>query len=167
LSGYRRVTEFWRQEEVTDANGRKQNRYVAFVFYAFPPDAWDRVVATYLMDIVGRLPDNKTQQTVAAMFEEIKADTRRENEKSEAQWRAEIEAQKQAVENQQRLAMAQTPGGVAAARAAGQTAQTRSIEEARTLRTAIRSGNPAAIAAAAVTASDFDAVAALAAAAGL
>jgi hypothetical protein len=49
----------------------------------------------------------------------------------------------------------------------GEVAQTQAIEEARTLRAAIRSGNPVAIAAATVAASDFDAVAALAAAAGL
>jgi hypothetical protein len=167
VAGFRQVTDFWQQQEVTDTDGRKQVRYAAYIVYACPSDVWDKIVATYLMDIVGRLPGKKTQQEIAGMFGELKADTRREVEKSEAQWRAEIEAQKQAVENQQRLAMAQTPGGVAAVRAAGQTAQTQSIEEARTLRTAIRSGNPVAIAAAAVTAADYDAVAALAAAAGL
>jgi septum formation inhibitor MinC len=167
LAGFRQVTDFWQQQEVTDDNGRKQVRYAAYIIYACPPDVWDKLVATYLMDIVGRLPEKKTQQVVAGMFEELKADTRREEEKTEAQWQAEIEAQRQAVENQQRLAMAQTPGGVVAARAVGDAAQTQAIEEARTLRTAIRSGNPVAIAAAAVGASDFDAVAAPAAAAGL
>jgi predicted RecB family nuclease len=119
------------------------------------------------MDIVGRLPEKKTQQAVAGMFEEFKADTRREEEKTDAEWRAEIEAQRQAVENQQRLAMARISGDVVAARAAGNAVQTQAVEQARTLRTAIRSGDPVAIAAATVGANDFDAVAALAAAAGL
>jgi hypothetical protein len=168
LAGFRQVTDFWQQQEVTDANGRKQNRYAAYIIYACPSDVWDKVVAAYLMDIVGRLPEKKTQQAVAGMFEEFKADTRREEERTDAEWRAELEAQKQAVENQQRLAMAQTPGGIVGAKAAGEVAQTQAIEEARTLRTAIRSGNPLAIAAAAVSAAaDSDAVAALAAAAGL
>jgi hypothetical protein len=167
LAGFRQVTDFWQQQEVSDSDGRKQVRYAAYIIYACPPDVWDKLVATYLLDIVGRLPEKKTQQAVAEMFEEFKADTRREEEKTEAEWRAEIEAQKQAVENQQRLAMAQTAGAVTAARAAGNVAQVQAIEEARTLRTAIRSGNPVAIAAATVGANDFDAVAALAAAAGL
>jgi septum formation inhibitor MinC len=119
------------------------------------------------MDIVGRLPEKKTQQAVAGLFEELKADTRREEEKTDTEWRAELEAQKQAVENQQQLAMAQTPGGIVSANAAGAVAQTQVLEDARTLRTAVRSGNPLAIAAATVGSGDFDAVAALAAAAGL
>jgi hypothetical protein len=167
LAGFRQVTDFWQQQEVTDANGRKQVRYAAYIIYACPSDVWDQLVAKYLMDIVGQLPEKKTQQAVAGLFEELKADTRREVEKTEAQWRAELEAQRQAVENQQQLAMAQTPGGVVAARAAGETAQTQAIEEGRTLRTAIRSGDPVAIAAATVAAGDSDAVSALAAAAGL
>jgi hypothetical protein len=167
VAGFQRVAEFWQQQEVTGADGRKQNRYVAYIFYACPPDVWDQIVAKYLFDIVGRLPDNKSQQAIAGMFEDFKADSRREDEKSEAQWRAEVEAQKQAAENQHQLAMAQTPGGVVAAQSAGQSAQTKTVEDARTLRAAIRSGNPVAIAAAAVTAADYDAVAALAAAAGL
>jgi ketosteroid isomerase-like protein len=167
LAGFRRVTDFWQQQEVTDANRRKQVRYAAYIIYACPPDVWDKLVATYLMDIVGQLPEKKTQDAVAGLFEELKADTRREVEKTEAEWRAVIGAQKQAVENQQQLAMAQTPGGVAAVRAAGEVARTQAIEDARTLRTAIRSGDPVAIAAATVAAGDYDAVAALAAAAGL
>jgi hypothetical protein len=167
LAGFRQVTDFWRQVEVTDADGRKQVRYEAYIVYACSSDVWDQLVAKYLMDIVGQLPEKKTQQTVAGLFEEFNADTRREEEKSEAQWLAEIEAKRQAVENQQQLAMAQTPGGVVAARAAGETAQTQAVEEGRTLRTAIRSGDPVAIAAATVAAGDFDAIAALAAAAGL
>jgi hypothetical protein len=167
MAGRRKITEFWQQQEVTDADGRKQVRYAAYIIYAFSPDVWDKLVATYLMDIVGKLPEKKTQQTIAGMFEELKADTRREEEKTDAQWQAEIEAQKQAAENQQRLAMAQTPGGIVGAKAAGEAAQTQAIEEGRTLRTAIRSGNPLAIAAATIGAGDVDAVAALAAAAGL
>jgi hypothetical protein len=132
----------------------------ANVLFACPPDVWDKIVARYLMDIVGELPEKKTQQAVAGMLEELKAETRREEEKTDAQWRAELAAQKQAVENQQRLAMAQTPGGVVGARVAGAVAQTQAVEEARTLRTAIRSGNPVAIAAATIGAGDFDAVAA-------
>jgi hypothetical protein len=167
LSGFRRVADFWQQQELTGADGRKRTRYVAYILYACPSDAWDKIVATYLMDIVGRLPEKKTQQAIAGLFEEFKADTRREEERTDAQWRAELAAQNQAVETHQRLAMAQTPGGIVEAKAAGTVAQTQAIEEARTLRTAIRSGDPVAIAAATIGAGDFDAVAALAAAAGL
>jgi hypothetical protein len=163
VAGFRQVTDFWQQQEVTDADGRKQVRYAAYIVYACAPDVWDKLVAKYLMDIVGGLPEKKTQQAVAGMFEEFKADTRREEEKTEAQWLAEIEAQKQAAENQQQLAMAQTPAAIVGATVAGEVAQTQAIEDARTLRVAIRSDNPVAIAAATIAASDFDAVAALAA----
>jgi hypothetical protein len=167
VAGFQKVAEFWQQQEVTGTDGRKRVQYAAYTVYACPPDVWDKLLAKYLMDIVGQLPDKKTQQVVAGMFEEFKADTRREEEKTEAQWLAEIAAQKQAVENQQQVAMAQTPAAIVEATVAGEVAQTQAIEDARTLRAAVRSGNPLAIAAATIAASDFDAVAALAAAAGL
>ncbi|GHT98266.1 hypothetical protein FACS1894142_4390 [Spirochaetia bacterium] len=82
------------------------------------------------------VPDTKAQQTIAGMFDEINAEVKYEREKSEAQFRAEVAAQQQA--------LTQGPQTVAAQREA------------------YRSGDPVRIAAASTTAADTDHVAALA-----
>jgi hypothetical protein len=49
VAGFRQVTDFWQQQEVTDSDGRKQVRYAAYIVYACAPDVWDKLVATYLI----------------------------------------------------------------------------------------------------------------------
>ncbi|GHT83713.1 hypothetical protein FACS1894137_05590 [Spirochaetia bacterium] len=92
-------------------------------------------VAKYLRDIIGQVPDTKAQQTIAGMFNEINAEVKYEREKSEAQFKAELAAQVQALK--------QGPQSVSAQREA------------------YRSGDPAKIAAAGTTAADTDHIAAL------
>jgi hypothetical protein len=139
VAGQERLTDFWQQIETDEGNGRKTRAYVYYVVYACDSAVWDQVVAKYLYDIVGQLPDKKTQQTISGMFDEINAEVKYEREKSDAQFQAEVAAQQRAA--------AQAPQPVAAQREA------------------YRSGDPAKIAAASTTAADTDYVAALALAA--
>jgi hypothetical protein len=136
IAGQERLTDFWQLREVDGGNGRKTQVYVYYVVYACDSAVWDQVVAKYLRDIIGQVPDTKTQQTIAGMFNEINAEVKYEREKSEAQLTAEVTAQQQALR--------QGPQTVAAQREA------------------YRSGDPARIAAASTTAADTDHVAALA-----
>jgi hypothetical protein len=90
--------------------------------------------------VVGKLPDTKTQQTIAGMFNEINAETKFEREKSEAQFKLELAAQQKALQE-----------------------PPKSSSE---IRIAYRSSDPSIRAAAGTTATDADYIAALAAFAG-
>jgi hypothetical protein len=140
IAGQERLTDFWQLVETTE-EGKKVRYYVYYVVYACDSAVWDQLVAKYLFDIVGQLPDKKTQQTIAGMFNEIDAASKNEQEKSEAQFKAEIAAQQ--------AALSAPPQSVAAQRAA------------------LRSGDPVKAAAASTAAADKDYVAALALAAGI
>ncbi|MDR2097064.1 MAG: hypothetical protein LBP37_00920 [Spirochaetaceae bacterium] len=140
IAGQERLLDFWQYLETTDSNGKKTKAYNYYVVYACDPDVWSKLVAKYLLDVTGNIQDQRTKQTIAAMFQEIDAETRYERELSEAEFAAEIRAQQSAL---------QSPIPPSAQR------------------DAYRSGDPAKIAAAGVTKADADYIAALAAIAGL
>jgi hypothetical protein len=140
IAGQERLTDFWQLNETVDKNGRTVTAYNYYVVYACDPDVWSKLVAKYLLDVTGNVQDQRAKQTIAAMFNEIDAETRYEREKSDLEFAAEIRAQQAALES---------PVSPAAQRAA------------------YRSGDPAQIAAASVTAADTDYIAALAALAGI
>jgi hypothetical protein len=140
IAGQERLTDFWQLTETVDRNGRAVRTYTYYVVYACDPDVWSKLVAKYLLDVTGNIEDQRAKQTIAAMFNEIDAETRYERERSELEFAAEIRAQQAAL---------QSPLPPAAQRAA------------------YRSGDPARIAAASVTAADTDYIAALAALAGI
>jgi type IV pilus biogenesis protein CpaD/CtpE len=140
IAGQERLTDFWQLNETVDKNGRTVTAYNYYVVYACDPDVWSKLVAKYLLDVTGNVQDQRAKQTIAAMFNEIDAETRYEREKSDLEFAAEIRAQQAALE---------APVAPTARREA------------------YRSGDPARIAAASVTAADTDYIAALAALAGI
>ncbi|MDR1389571.1 MAG: hypothetical protein LBJ31_06290, partial [Treponema sp.] len=135
VTGQERLTDFWQLREVDDGNGKKTKVYMYYVVYACDSAVWDQTVAKYLRDIIGQVPDTKAQQTIASMFKEIDEETKYEKEKSEAQFRAEVAAQQQALKEGSKSVAAQ--------------------------REAYRSGDPVKIAAASTSPADTDHVAAL------
>jgi hypothetical protein len=137
IAGQERLTDFWQKAEVTDSNGRKRTVYNYYVVYACDEAVWDQLVGKYIFDVVGQLPEKKTQQTIAAMFKEIDAETKAEKPVSEAQFKLEITARQNALE----------AGGMSG------TEQ----------RAAYRSRDPVKAAAASTTGADKDYIAALAA----
>ncbi|MDR1149842.1 MAG: hypothetical protein LBK66_14550 [Spirochaetaceae bacterium] len=140
IAGQERLADFWQLTETTESSGRTTRAYNYYVVYACDPDVWSKLVAKYLYDVTDKVSDRQAKQTIAAMFNEIDAETRAETEMSEAEFAAEIRAQQQALQN---------PVPPSAQRAA------------------YRSGDPLKIAAASVTPDDMDYLAALAAIAGL
>jgi hypothetical protein len=64
------------------------------------------------------LPDKKTQQTISAMFKEIDEATKNEKPKTEAEFKAELAAQQQALKSG-----GMTPAGQRAAYKSGDSAQ--------------------------------------------
>jgi len=139
IAGQERLTDFWQLVETTDDNGKKARVYQFWVVYASDSGVWDQLVAKYLFDITGKLPDTKAQQTIAGMFNDINAEIKYEREKTEAQFNAEIAAKQQALR------------------------QPMTTSE---VRIAFQSNDPAVKAAAGTTQADTDYVAALAALSG-
>jgi putative heme degradation protein len=135
IAGQERLTDFWQQIETTDEKGKKSTVYNYYVVYACDSGVWDQLVAKYLYDIIGVLPEKKTQQTMADLFGEINAEIKTQKPKTEAEFKAELAAQQQA------LAKPLSPA-----------------EQ----RAAYRSGESAKVAAASTTSADTDYVAALA-----
>jgi len=140
MAGQERVTDFWQLVETTGADGRKSRMYNFWVVYACDSAVWDQLTAKYIYDVVGKLPDTKTQQTIAGMFNEINADTKFEREKSEAQFKMELAAQQKALQEPPKTASE--------------------------IRIAFQSNDPLVRAAAGTTAADSDYIAALLAIAG-
>jgi hypothetical protein len=141
LAGQERLTDFWQLIETTDSQGRTSKAYVYYVVYACDSEVWSKLVAKYLYDIVDNVPQQEAKKQIAAMFAEIDAETKSEQEKSEQVFREEVRAQLNAL-----------------------NAPPQSIAEQRA---AYQSGDSAKIAAAGVAKADADYIAALAALAGV
>jgi hypothetical protein len=140
IAGQDRLTDFWQKIETTDEQGRKNTVYNYYVVYACDEAVWDNLVAKYLFDVVGVLPEKKTQQTMSGLFNEIDAATKNERPKSPAEFQAELAAQQAALKS----------GGMSPAEQ----------------RAAYQSGDPAKTAAASATSADSNYIAALALMAG-
>ena len=138
IAGQERMTDFWQLVETTGQDGRTTRVYQYYVVYSSDAAVWNQLVAKYLHDVVGVLPDSRTQQTMAGMFNEINAEIQRE--RTEAQFNAELAARQQALREPPRTSSE--------------------------LYIAFQSSDPAQQAAAATTPADADYVAALAALAG-
>jgi hypothetical protein len=136
IAGQERLTDFWQQVETTAPNGRRTRTYNYWVVYACDSSVWDQLVAKYIYDIVGQLPERRTQQVIAGMFNEINAEIKYERERSEAQFNAELAARQQALNRSAPMTTSE-------------------------IRAAFQSNDPAQRAAAATTSADQDYVAAL------
>jgi hypothetical protein len=99
IAGQERLADFWQLDETVDKNGRTVTAYNYYVVYACDPDVWSKLVAKCLLDVTGNLQDQRAKQTIAAMFNEIDAETRYEREKSELEFAAEIRAQQAALQS--------------------------------------------------------------------
>jgi hypothetical protein len=120
---------------VTTEAGKKSTVYNYYVVYACDEGVWSNLVAKYLYDVIGILPETKTQQTMAGLFQEIDQATRNETPRSPEQFRSELSAQQEALRS----------GGIPSAQQ----------------QAAYQSGDPARVAAASTTAADANYVAAL------
>jgi hypothetical protein len=194
LTGLSKAAEFWQLVETENLEThQKEQNYMFYIVYTIRPDIWDAQVAKFLLDVVGKIPDNKTQQKLASMFDEIKEDTKREQARSDAQFQQELAAREKALEAQlaadvkaqdaqiardertdrtaERTQIAQMNQQTAQNRNQAQTEQTRivanSAESIAAQQAAFKSGDPVRIAAVTTTTDDVDYVAALRLAAGV
>jgi hypothetical protein len=150
IGGFRRAADFWQQIETDNKEtGEKERNYIYYIIYDFSPTVWNQVVAKYLYDIVGQVPDSKAKQKIGSMMNEMKADAQNEKDRQ------------QELSDRDFLAQQQARQQVVDLIANGQNTQA-----AASIAASYQSGDPAKQAAASVTPADTDWVKALSAASG-
>jgi hypothetical protein len=162
MTGTQRVADFWQLvESVNPETKAKSREYIYYIVWSMDETVWNQIVRKYVNDIIGQLPDRAVQTQMANAYAEIDAAARREEQKSDAEFRQQLELQAQAARDAQEQAIAGINAQTAAAAAAADVAQTQVRADARARAAAYRSGNPAVAAAASTTAADIDWISAL------
>jgi hypothetical protein len=166
MTGTRRVADFWQLVESENPESRSKSReYIYYIVWSMDDAVWGQIVRKYVNDVIGQVPDRAVQTQVANAFAEIDAAAKREDQRSDAAFRQQLELQAQAAHDAQDRAMAginaQTAAAQSATAAAADVARTQVRADARARAAAYRSGNPAVAAAASTTAADFDWISAL------
>ena len=156
VTGARALPDFWQYIEKDD-NGVKTRSYVWYTIYAIDANTWSQVVAKYLYDVAGQIPDPAVKQQIANSFNTIDEQTKHGQEISDADFRQKIELMNKQVDNLQQQDMAKINQQTAQTAAAATVA----AADANTLKAAYASGNPAIVAAASLTPNDVDWVKAL------
>ncbi|GHT53385.1 hypothetical protein FACS1894106_4180 [Spirochaetia bacterium] len=166
IAGNSNVADFWQLVEIEDtATNQKTQEYLYYIVYSMDEATWKALVRKYTNDIIGQLPDRAVQTKVANAFADIDAAAVRETAMTEAQFKAQIAAQEQKAKNDQQIALAQVNQQTAANNQAALTARAEIEANAGAQRTALRSGDPAQVAAASTTSGDIDWISALSTAA--
>jgi hypothetical protein len=162
LVGNRRVTDFWQLVETEDTrSGTKTTEYVYYIVYAFPVNSWNTMFSYYMRDVFKDMPESPGKQEMRNMYAELEADTRREQEKSEAQFKAEIAAQQAKIDADAQVGIAQPNAQAASSVAASNARAATAASNSQASQAAYKSGEPAAIAAASTTSADSPVISAL------
>jgi hypothetical protein len=160
ISGGQKLPEFWQLVE-TDDNGMKRRSYVYYSVRAFSGNIWSKLVERYLFDVVGQVPDSQVKLQIYNSMEEIDRQTKRVEERSDAEFYQTLDLQMKEVENKQRQEMARINQQTALGTAAAEAAKAQATAEADARYAAYKYGNSSTAAAASVTANDTDWVKAL------
>ena len=160
ITGGTRLADFWQLVETED-NGMRTREYIYYIVYTFRPDIWTQIVAKYIQDVIGNIPDSAVRQQINSAQEEIARQFQRVEERSDAEFRHELDMQLKQVENLQEQEMAKIRQQTAQTAVVGDVARAQAVSEARARYAAYRSGDPLVAAAASITANDVDWVKAL------
>jgi hypothetical protein len=160
MTGAQKVADFWQLVEKND-DGVESRTYIWYTVYAFPGDTWGLLTRKYVNDVIGQIPDRPVQTQIANAFGEIDAEAKRNNERSDAEFRQQLQLQMQAAQDKQKREMAKINQQTAANTAAAEVARTQAQAEADARYAAYRYGDAATAAAAATVAGDYDWISAL------
>ncbi|GHV80830.1 hypothetical protein AGMMS49944_26210 [Spirochaetia bacterium] len=156
------VADFWQLVETEDLTTRqKTQEYLWYIVYSMPDATWKALVRKYTNDIIGQLPNRAVQTKVAQAFSDIEAAATREREQAEAEFKAQIAAQEQKAKADERVRLAEINQQTVANSQSERTARTEIEANASAQRAALRSGDPAKVAAASVRSGDIDWISAL------
>ncbi|GMO42400.1 MAG: hypothetical protein Pg6C_03890 [Treponemataceae bacterium] len=160
MTGAQKLADFWQRVEKNE-DGVKSRTYIWYTVYAFPGDTWGKLTRKYVSDVIGQIPDRPVQTQIAQAFDEIDAEARRNNERSDAEFRQQLQLQMQAAQNKQKQDMARINQQTAATAAGASVAKTQAQAEADARYAAYKYGDAATAAAATTVAGDIDWISAL------
>jgi hypothetical protein len=160
LTGGQKLQDFWQLVE-KEEDGVKSRNYVWYTVYAFSGSTWGALTRKYVNDVIGEIPDRRVQTQIARDFGEIDRQAKRNEERSDAEFKQMLDLQRQAVEDKQKRDMAQIAQQGARDQAAANVAEAQAVAEADARYAAYKYGDPATAAAASVTAGDIDWISAL------
>ncbi|GHV11312.1 hypothetical protein FACS189491_02320 [Spirochaetia bacterium] len=157
IAGNEPVADFWQEVETEDlATHQKTREYLYYIVYSMPDTTWKALVRKYTNDIIGQLPNRAVQTKVAQAFNDIDAAAAREQEQTEAEFKAQIAAQEQKARADARLAEAKLNQQTVANAQTQATARAEIEASASAQREALRSGKPEQVAPASVSSGDID-----------
>lgn len=94
LSGHELVTQFWQEVKTTDKEaGTSKTEYICYSVYKISKENWLNTLKSYMTQIIPAIPDSKAQVKMANTIQSLYDDTTKEQEKSEAETKAAIQAQ--------------------------------------------------------------------------
>jgi len=156
ITGLRSVTDFWQLVETTDdRSGARSRVYNYWVVWSIEDNIWQQLVAKYLRDVIGQIPDRQVQVNLANAFDEITAASRRETEVSDRDFQRIVDERLREVENAQEREMARIRSGTQVNIAQAEAAARAAEAESRARYAAYRSGNPTVAAIASATSDDI------------
>ncbi|WP_010256183.1 hypothetical protein [Treponema primitia] len=162
ITGNEPVADFWQLVETEDVNThQKSQEYLYYIVYTMSDSTWKALVRKYTNDIIGQLPNRAVQTNVARAFGDIDAVASREQEMTEAQFKAQIAAAEQSAKTNERIRLAEINQQTAANNQAEETIRAEAAANANAQRAALRSGDPVRVYAASVTPADVDWITAL------
>jgi hypothetical protein len=166
ITGNRTVTDFWQEVEIEDVENRSKRReYIWYVVYEMDMNTWRQLVAKYMRDVIGEIPDRRVQQQMTTALAAVAEETTRERTKTDQEFALELRLREQAAKDAQEQAMARINQQTALGTAQAQVAQTQVRAESDARYAAYKYGDAATAAATSTTAADFDWISALSTAA--
>jgi hypothetical protein len=162
------VCEFWQYVENTDpTNNMKTRNYVYYIVYQCPQDIWNKLVAKYLLDVVGQLPDRRSQENMASALGEITEKSKTQEQRDEAQFQQELDLRAQAARDAHAREMARINQQTIQSQNAADVAKVQAQGDSDARYAAYKSGDATTAAVASTTAADGPWVDALKVAAGV
>jgi hypothetical protein len=167
-SGLGVVCDFWQLVENTDpTNNMKTRNYVYYIVYRCPQNTWNQLVAKYLLDVVGKLPDRRSQENMAGALQEITQKSVTEEQRTQAQFQQDLDLRAQAAQDAQARDMARINQQTLQSQNAAELAKVQAQEDSKARWAAYRSGDATTAAVASTTAGDAPWLDALKVAAGV
>jgi hypothetical protein len=141
-SGLEVVCDFWQLVENMDpTNNMKIRNYVYYIVYQCPQNAWNQLVAKYLLDVVEKLPNRRSQENMASTLQDITEKSRTEEQRSQTQFQQDLDLRAQAAQDAQARKMARINQQTLQSQNAAELAKVQAQEDSKARWAAYRSGN--------------------------
>lgn len=97
LTGHELVTQFWQEIELYDEDNDVHTRdFICYSIYKISDENWKKTLKSYFREVIEKIPDSAAQKALAETITEVYENTTKE--KSEEEFREEIDAKINAIE---------------------------------------------------------------------